>query len=67
MDKNIIEQLNEGEDWQLREMLTNKIAGILNKSNRGEIGIGEYIREMKKIEKEGEEYLKEIEKMPIWN
>lgn len=59
MEKEFITDLKIGEDRKAREHLDGFLNNTINKSISGEIGLADYLEELKRVVSLGEDYLKE--------
>jgi hypothetical protein len=57
MINNIIEKLKNGEDYEARKYLSEKVYGIIDKSNAGEISLAGFLEELKLIVIEGRSFI----------
>ena len=63
--KEILESLNDGEDFLARDYLTEKIEKLIIQSGKGEIGLGMFLNELEKINNEGKNFLKVYSKVNL--
>jgi hypothetical protein len=57
MTDKIIERLREGEDSEARDHICRQLADLIDQSDKGEIGIGDFTVELERLAKLSNEYL----------